>query len=307
MKHIVPDYYCKFKCIADKCRHSCCIGWEIDIDDDSYDRYKNFPGEFGDRIRKNISVNDGVASFILDKNERCPFLNCDGLCDMILEIGEDSLCGICAEHPRFHNTRTDDRIESGIGLCCEAAADIILSNTDTVKLVTLSDDGDTVDISDEDKRFYIRRDELISIAQQRDISMEKRLSELCESIGAQLPEYSFEEWTEIFLSLERLDESWDEVLRTAADGLPVGEIDEIQFEQLLVYFLYRHLNSAADDDEMTLITLFAVLSAQMICDISSRAGISMTEAARMYSSEVEYSVDNTNTLLDLLDEAAYMY
>ena len=26
----VPSYYKDFKCIADKCRHSCCIGWEID-------------------------------------------------------------------------------------------------------------------------------------------------------------------------------------------------------------------------------------------------------------------------------------
>ena len=31
----VPNYYDKFKCIADRCKHSCCIGWEIDIDDDT--------------------------------------------------------------------------------------------------------------------------------------------------------------------------------------------------------------------------------------------------------------------------------
>ena len=32
MKIIAPNYYPAFRCIADKCRHSCCIGWEIDID-----------------------------------------------------------------------------------------------------------------------------------------------------------------------------------------------------------------------------------------------------------------------------------
>ena len=35
----VPSYYKTFQCIADKCEHSCCIGWEIDIDEDSYDYY----------------------------------------------------------------------------------------------------------------------------------------------------------------------------------------------------------------------------------------------------------------------------
>ena len=35
MKLIAPDYYNKFSCIADKCRHSCCVGWEIDIDENT--------------------------------------------------------------------------------------------------------------------------------------------------------------------------------------------------------------------------------------------------------------------------------
>ena len=34
MVYAEPDFYGKFKCTAEKCRHSCCIGWEIDIDDD---------------------------------------------------------------------------------------------------------------------------------------------------------------------------------------------------------------------------------------------------------------------------------
>ena len=49
MKIVKPDYYDSFRCIADKCRHSCCIGWEIDIDEDTLDLYENIPGDFGDR------------------------------------------------------------------------------------------------------------------------------------------------------------------------------------------------------------------------------------------------------------------
>ena len=33
MKLYAPEYYKQFQCIADKCTHSCCIGWEIDIDE----------------------------------------------------------------------------------------------------------------------------------------------------------------------------------------------------------------------------------------------------------------------------------
>ena len=35
MKIFAPDYYRDFKCSAGNCKHSCCIGWEIDIDEDT--------------------------------------------------------------------------------------------------------------------------------------------------------------------------------------------------------------------------------------------------------------------------------
>ena len=35
MLTVYPDYYSAFRCIAGACKHSCCIGWEIDIDEES--------------------------------------------------------------------------------------------------------------------------------------------------------------------------------------------------------------------------------------------------------------------------------
>lgn len=60
MKLIAPDYYPQFRCIADKCRHSCCIGWEIDIDTDTREKYRRVPGEFGARL--NAAIEDGEVS-----------------------------------------------------------------------------------------------------------------------------------------------------------------------------------------------------------------------------------------------------
>ena len=37
----VPEYYEKFSCIASRCKDSCCAGWEIDIDEDSYAYYNS--------------------------------------------------------------------------------------------------------------------------------------------------------------------------------------------------------------------------------------------------------------------------
>ena len=35
MIRVVPDFYPEFACIASRCGHSCCVGWEVDVDEDS--------------------------------------------------------------------------------------------------------------------------------------------------------------------------------------------------------------------------------------------------------------------------------
>ena len=127
MKEIFPNYYKKFKCIADKCKHSCCIGWEIDIDEDTMDLYNSLDSEFAKKIRSNIEGDQ--PHFILKENARCPFLNDNGLCDIILELGDGAISDICYLHPRFSNFY-EDFIETGLGLCCEEAARIILTETE---------------------------------------------------------------------------------------------------------------------------------------------------------------------------------
>ena len=47
-----PAYYEKFHCIAGECEDTCCAGWEIDIDDESYRFYQSVPGDFGRRLRE---------------------------------------------------------------------------------------------------------------------------------------------------------------------------------------------------------------------------------------------------------------
>ena len=86
MKIIKPNYYQNFQCIAEQCRHNCCIGWEIDIDEDTLSYYQALGGEMGARLKKEIAT-DSTPHFILGAHERCPFSNDGNLCDIITEYG----------------------------------------------------------------------------------------------------------------------------------------------------------------------------------------------------------------------------
>ena len=109
MNLVYPDYYPEFKCIADACKHSCCIGWEIDIDPESANRFASIPA-----IVEHIESAD-PPFFRLSDSGKCPFLESSGLCRMILTYGEEMLCDICKDHPRFRNP-CGNTIELGLGL-----------------------------------------------------------------------------------------------------------------------------------------------------------------------------------------------
>ena len=56
MLYIKPAFYDDFKCIADNCTDSCCVGWEINIDNETMDIYKNMHTEFALKIRENTYI-----------------------------------------------------------------------------------------------------------------------------------------------------------------------------------------------------------------------------------------------------------
>lgn len=93
MTLIYPATADAFRCIADACRHTCCKGWEIDIDPNTRAKYAAMTGEIGQRLRDAIADTPDGASFRLREDERCPMLNDNGLCDIITACGE----GRCAK------------------------------------------------------------------------------------------------------------------------------------------------------------------------------------------------------------------
>ncbi len=275
MKEIFPNYYKKFKCIAGKCKHSCCMGWEIDIDEDTMNFYNCIEGEFAEKIRANIEGE--VPHFILKEGDRCPFLNKKGLCDIILNLGEDAICDICRLHPRFSNFY-DGFAETGLGLCCEEAARIILTENEKFS-VPLAKNNE----------FFAKRQEVFDILQNRNITVWERFKNLAEKYGFEF-DFSNEELYNFYMSLERLDTAWETELEKlkSAEGTDIFKREDLQifFEQLACYFIFRHFERGIG---FTLVSCFVIGAICSKCETFEQ----VLDVVRMYSSEIEYSEENT--------------
>lgn len=307
MKLITPEFYDRFRCTASRCRHNCCIGWEIDIDTDTFELYRNTKNSLSDRFCTCIS-SEAQPHFILGENERCPFLNKDNLCDIILEMGEDSLCQICSDHPRFRNLFSS-RTEAGVGLCCEEACRLLLENEAPLSLHESVIDGEETDDEYEEQIFSLR-DRVFSLLQDRSRTLCERTDNMLSMFGAQLPDRSIGQWAEVYLSLEQLDPEWTALLGELKDAAVENTVAEreYEYEQFIVYWLFRHFGEAVYDGDVISKIRLAVLSLRMIRAIDALYAAKhgpitkeqRAEHMRMYSAEIEYSQENLDTLYDIL-------
>lgn len=179
MKLRKPSYYDEFHCIGSACSDTCCANWEIEVDEESAARYTALGGMLGERMKQHLIVEENEAYFAMDENRRCPFLNQENLCDLILECGEDILCDICREHPR-HYEWFGDYTEVGLGLCCEEAGRLLLSQEEPLTFLTEVQEESETGTDMEDQDAYIElilnaRETAYSIVQNREMEIADRL------------------------------------------------------------------------------------------------------------------------------------
>lgn len=326
----VPNYYTRFSCIAAACRHTCCVGWEIDVDREALVRYASVGGDMGRRLAMCIDREADPPCFRLTPDERCPFLNQNGLCDLITELGEDSLCQICSDHPRFRNV-LHDRVELGLGLCCEAAAKLILSQTEPFSVVELSPDKavreryaheEMRELDETAAELLERREHLLTILRDRSMPLSDRIRHIFHHSDVDLSEStanafkSFPQIGAILRDMERLDPAWDtclDALETLTED-PLCELDRettVAYENLVCYFLYRYMTADATfwPDAHRTRAAFAVLCTVIIHAIHRAVGgkdlDSLCEIARMFSSEIEYSEENLERLMGEVEDAVF--
>ena len=308
---MVPADYAAFRCLAGACRHTCCAGWEIDIDSEALARWQTIPGELGRRLRQAVALpeHEGEAAhFRLEKDGRCPMLREDGLCRLILGAGEEALCDICADHPRYRNWFSD-RVEIGLGLCCEAAARQTVRRTEPLRLIPLREEPGGSPLTDEEAALLALREELLALLQDRRLSFPARVERIRARLGLRPPARTPASWAALLSGQEILDPAWPGTLRLL-DGChawPQAGPD-LPMEQLASAFLLRHLPGALDDGRILERAAFPLWAAEFLSALlaasPSQDPDTLAELARAFSAEVEYDPDILSLVLDTLAEDA---
>ena len=270
-----PDFHDRFVCRAADCRHSCCRGWEIDVDEASAAYYGSMPGELGEKLRRSLRRDKEGAHFALTEDERCPFLQADGLCELICALGEDALCDICALHPRFYEDVGDTEL-CGLGLSCEAVCALLLA-------------------SEEPLRFF--DDESGEL-----LNMEELLRSLGLDCDPARLRYDGAKPSDAFLTrlteTEAIDEAWPAelaALRDALPKLPVPLPAGPRYDRILQMLLYRQLERA-EAVGLDMLLAYARESTAVVAACDALRGFD-AEHLRRWSEQIEYSTENVGILL----------
>ena len=300
MKLYAPRYYKDFKCIADKCEHSCCVGWEIDIDGNTLEKYRSSKNGYGVAVNESISM-DGEPHFALGDDDRCPHLDECGLCKIIINMGEEYLCDICREHPRFYNYTSV--AEVGIGMSCIEAARIILGSPHYAKTVEIGE----LDLEPDDVSFDGRaaRGEIYAILSDTAYDYSAALDKIYLEYSVDTDDDGV--WLARLDSLEYLDPDHKKLfMRYSSKYRPDGADEYL--ERFFAYLVYRHCTEAFDKDDFCARLSFCLFCERLLASLiySERAGTLGETAtlASIISEEIEYSEDN---LLFLSEKKKYKF
>ncbi len=287
MLTVRPAFYDDFQCLASECRHSCCMGWEIDIDEETLDYYQTIKGPLGKELESCI-VLQPTPHFCLTEQEHCPFLRGDGLCRLICELGEDALCDICALHPRFYN-EYPERVEMGLGLCCEEAVRLLLENKGALRLIYEQDGAE----AEEKLTLLAHRERIFEVLADTSMPVEKRFISAAGIFEQDLMIFDAQETADFFLALEHMDSTWTEMLQRLKHSLPcVIQINKERYTRIASYLVYRHFRLDGTEGEGAIQLQFCLYATRLICALEAFSD----EALRLFSAEIEYSDENVEKI-----------
>ena len=324
-----PDFYDKFKCIASRCTDTCCVGWEIDIDDATQDVYRKVAGVFGDKLRKNIEE----GHFKLLPHDRCPFLDKNNLCEIFANLGEDALCDICTEHPRFVEVY-GDIMERGLGLCCEEATRLLFADKGSLKFSTSECDEPEDELDEDDREIRDQalgeREWMLYTLANQDIPFAERLYKVFgytnESPFA--PFESADAMVELLAKTVSYGAAWDAALariqdsikrpsrfiepatrhqRNTTDLYDQGYFSESDSIRLLAYLIYRHyaksLFEGYEQGKLLFALFFWNIARFFTQELAGDApGDIKVNAVKILSKQLEYCEENMAMIESTLDK-----
>ena len=338
MKLIYPEYMDGFKCSASACCDNCCIGWEIDIDEVTLERYRSLTLGDGTPIIEQTE-GEGTRHFKLCEDGRCFFLDKNNLCKIISCHGEECVPEICREHPRYYSA-FPDLTEAGLGLCCEEACRLILTAPLPIRF-KVRDDGEDGRGEDADEILTLCRkyrkdlfdmifDKRTSVSMMTELMLSTcvGIEAICFGIktGAEPTEDELAEldddvemsdalgkFLDTLEGLEALDKEWSENIKKARKALQDephcpeelmrgGRDGHIR--RLLFYFLHRYLLEGVPDLTIAArvrLSVYSSLTVLLLSYIEEDESLeALCLAAKSFSKNVEYSTDNVDALIDAL-------
>ena len=175
MIYTVPEYYNQFQCLASACPATCCAGWQIVIDEKTQEKYRNYKGSFGNRLKNSIDWKDGTFQ---QYHGRCAFLNEENLCDIHIEAGHDALCRTCRRYPKHVEVYENER-EVSLSLSCPAAARLIMGQKQPCRFRSVENGGEESE-KDFDEFVYSAlqdcRKVMLTLVQDRSVSLQLRMA-----------------------------------------------------------------------------------------------------------------------------------
>lgn len=184
-----------FKCIGPNCIDTCCAGWDINIDENTFKKYESDKGNLKELINgKYLKNSESGDSFNygfmkITEDNKCPFLNENLLCEIHGKCGEESLSITCRRYPRVFNIIDDIYEKSGLPSCEEICSKAFL-NKEKMEFIEIEEELDENSIEIRrviDTDAFIGSDNLIqyfwdirvisiNIMQNINFSIEERLS-----------------------------------------------------------------------------------------------------------------------------------
>jgi lysine-N-methylase len=217
---LMPTYVSRFSCIGGDCEDTCCAGWTITLDKDSFQNYQtSFDPVLRPLISKYVkrtpeSKSPGKHAVIVlrdDECRSCPFLSEKKLCLIQERSGEKALSNTCAYYPRTVH-RLGDLHQMTLTLSCPEAARLALLAEDAfgfvgqeqtvnqgIILVVPPKGGLSLEAMDEVRTL------MIQVLRSRDVSLSKRLKligSFCERVTELIEKKQVETLPELLLRME---------------------------------------------------------------------------------------------------------
>lgn len=127
------SFFRKFHCTIKDCPNTCCKGWRVIFDEETYQRYLAESGKNGIRLRSSIKKMNGEVYFRASL-KRCTFYEKTGTCNLQRTLGTDYMPLVCRQYPRFYQ-HYGPFAEEALFLSCPEAARLFLGHLDELVYV----------------------------------------------------------------------------------------------------------------------------------------------------------------------------